>query len=465
MPENDNPVVDALQRGLALAFQAQQLKQSREEHQQELDFRKQQQVDAKAQQDLVNKASEKQQALLQAQFEHNMAQQNLNDAQIYQKTGITPTNASVIPGITPTASQPLVLSGAENSRVTFLNPTGTAQTVSVPPLAQSPEQLEVQRQQRELENREYLKQVDMMNRQLAVNTLTQTEEGKRALALADKNHQYRLDEEDARMKGEKELANIRGANELAVAKLKLGDPDQYANIPGFSDVLTRGRIGTLSQEDVNKSPFKKQLSAAALNQGFQFLPKAQTDKIQAIETMTNILPDIRQQLQLRQDHPIEVNNPLTKIGQDYAALSQRIKAAAPQASVAISGVRRLTQQELDRFDEFFIPNKGIFTSDPMANLNKYNSFVNDMRTTLGQTTKGLPQSQVNDIVSNLKGQGAGYLNLNTVQGDTLPQNPSGQNLIQWTVDPKTGMLIQQGALPQPQQPQQDQTQRQGFIYK
>jgi hypothetical protein len=179
-------------------------------------------------------------------------------------------------------------------------------------------------------------------------------------------------------------------------------------MPNAVDTLTRMRTGTLSQEEVNKSPFKKQISAYAVENGIQILPQAKSNQIAALETMGNILPTIREMINLRELHPLKVNNPLTDIGQQYKKDVDTLRAAAPQASVATTGVRRFTQQELERFDDFFIPGKNPLTSGTAANLSKYNEFVTNLNQSMDQVTKGLSGEQKDAILSNLKSKGLIY---------------------------------------------------------
>lgn len=455
-----NAVIQAFQRGMEQVQQAKAQKQQREEFETTLEQHKAEFAAQKEQQKIANEAADKLFALHKANYEAQQAQTDFANAAVFQRSGITPPGTQVVPGLQaapqpsqlqipqitgqPAAPQvpqperpPLVLSDLQNTQL--IPRSGQAQIV--PPLSQNPEQQLIQQQQREAEARKIREtrqlQIAEQERQIAVNRATQAEQGKRLIEMAGVEHGYKTQEIAQQLQGNKEIERMRNASAFEVAKLRAGgDLSDFAQMPGAADTLTRLKMGTMSQEEVARSPFKKQLSTYALQNNIQILPKTKSDQIAALETMGNLLPTIRRMIYARSAHPLDVNNPLSDVGQQYDSDVKSVRSAAPQASVAMTGVRRFTQAELSRFDDFFTPGKTPLVSGTKANLSKYNEFASDLSQAMQQVTKGLSDEQTSSILSNLRSKGLTYLQIQNPQ----EQEQQAPTLKVWQVNPQTGQL-------------------------
>ena len=439
-----NAVLQAFQRSMEQVQAIRAAKQQREEFQARLEaertereenkkFREDQLKENQRQFDVQKEASEKLFNLRKTQFDQEQAQTEYNQAVQSQQSGINVPGAVTVPGLQPTAEQPLVPTGAENTQVIF--PTG--HTLSVPPLSQSP-LVQYQQGEKRAEEAARLKQA-----------LSEKEaEAMRALDVAKMNHQYRMEELESTHDAASKLADKNNANSLNIARIR-SSASGYDESNILPDIIQGGAVGSISQEDLRKKFPPKEVAAynrVAGEQGYQFLPQKKMEQVAALEQMGNLIPHIRNMLNIRYKHPLAVQTKYTDAGREFNAEIANIKSAAPQASVALSGVRRFTQSELERFDQLFIPDIGVFTSSPEANLIKLNKFEDDLTNAIDIVTKGLTPQQTEMIKLGLRSKGLRYTK-DRVQNEQQaqsgqPQTQPSKGLKIWRINPQTKQLEQ-----------------------
>ena len=439
-----NAVLQAFQRSMEQVQAIRAAKQQREEFQARLEaertereenkkFREDQLKENQRQFDAQREASEKLFNLQKTRFDQEQAQTEYNQAVQSQQSGINVPGAVTVPGLQPTAEQPLVPTGSENTQVIF--PTG--HTLSVPPLSQSP-LVQYQQSEKRAEEAARLKQA-----------LSEKEaEAMRALDVARMNHQYRMDELKETHDAASKLADKNNTNALNIARIR-SSASGYDDSNIVPDIVNSGNIGGISQEDLRKKFPPKEVAAynrIAGENGIQFLPQKKIDQISALEQMGNLIPHIRNMLNLRYKHPLAIQTGFTQAGKEFNAEVKNIRSAAPQASVALSGVRRFTQSELERFDEQFIPDIGVLKSSPEANLLKLNKFEEDLSGAVDILTKGLSPQQTEAVKLSLRSKGLRYTK-DRVQSEQQaqpgqPQAQPSNGLKIWRINPQSKQLEQ-----------------------
>ena len=461
--------IQAFQRGMQMVNE----KQARE---QELEERKNEREERKSE---FEQSLKQQQAHFDAQQKANAAifdlQQQTNKVQnlaagqqmgrIYTETGALPPGATQTP-----IQQQIQVPGAPGGGVSgpFINipgqtiPQNMTQAPSDPTQGQAtidwgvpgmPQSIvrTPEAQRALLAKEEEEKQAPITAARLKEIQLTQEDQMKRMIQVAGIEHGYRVEENAAKVQADKDLERMRGGFQLQAARIRssMAGADALNDAVDMPTLKHGGMIGAISADDV-KSRYGKwspQINADASKDGVQFLPKKSVDQLNAIRSMVNLMPDIRNSLNLSYSHPYEVNNPFSKVGQDYGAYSKNIQAKAMEASVALTGVRRFNQNELNNFTDYFKPDISIGRSNPQSNLIKYNSFHNDLDTAIGNMIKGLSPTQQQGIISSLESQGYVYGGQRgdtkkpgqVYQGPSFEELPnklkSGGGITQWEIDP------------------------------
>jgi len=455
----------AVEAGIAAFQRAMGMVQEQKQHEEELEFRKDQQANLEKQQALQQKMNEAYFDMQRASMDRAEAVQNAN---LYQNQGIVLPGTQVEPGLqappqgsnqigantvdpktgqiqfaSMTNQQPLVTSEAQNT--ILRGPTGAVSVV--PPLAQTPAQQLIQKQTQEAEMRKIQEDIATGNRQRLLAQWENAMYVQRMKEILPIEHAYRKEEADDRLKGEKELKTmeITAQKEIANIRQGAGQFDEFFANPSANSYLMRAKMGTMGDTDAKKEiPTKlyPQFFKYLADNGYSILPQKKVDNINAIEQMGDMLPKIREMINLQHTNPINVLlNPTSEAGARYAALQRDIREKGTLASVAISGVRRMSNPEMSRFDEYFLPSKIPGMGSYKANMERYNSFKNDLSSAIGLAIKGTSDNQAHDIISNLRSKGLHYMQLQVPPEEENQQTQPGLNI--YTKDPKTGRLTLQ----------------------
>jgi hypothetical protein len=492
-----NQLQEGIRDAVNILVGAHESKLRDKQHQDEMQLRRDQLDLQNKQIDLQNEASDKMFGLKHAELDAQQAQQEYANTGIYQRTGITPPGMQVIPGMGRTAgvqptnvqlgpggqintsqapSGPLVMSGLENSQLVGrgspmipgrpdIPGTSTTQAVSgsedipatpanvysVPPLAQSPEQQLVQQQIREAQAeklREFQRTVGFQTGQ------AQTEFANKLTMLGVENTNLK-ERQQMQQEAAKKLEEYKGGIQLQVARIRSHNQD-LDNLDAIdSSGLVHGMaVGGVSQEDVRAkygSKIASQLNQVAGEQGYQALPKARVDQMDALVKMGQIFPDIDRMINLRDNGSI--NNPLSDDFIEFNALKNNVKAAAPTFATAIPALRRMNKNELDLYIDQMVPSRMPVVTGTKGNVLQRNKLVDDVQTGFEDLTRGVSSKQRNVMTEYLRSVGVpigrGTISKPPGGGEDTGNIKGGRvgvkgKLIEWVVDPKTGQLTTPG---------------------
>jgi hypothetical protein len=450
--------------------------------------------------DVANQAADKMFGLKHAELDAQQAQQEYINTGEFQRTGRTPPGMQVVPGMgqtgMPTAinvqpgqqgqqpitsgtgapASPLVMSGLENSQLIGRGspmipgrpdipgtstipaisggddiPATPANVYSVPPLASTPEQQLIQQQTRDAQAeklREFQRTAGFQQDQVATEFANKL----KMLGVENQNLKERqVMQQDAA----KKLEEYRGGIQLQVARIRSHNQDldnlDSIDAPGL---VHGGAVGGVSQEDVRAkygSKTASQLNHVAAEQGYQFLPKARVDQMDAIVKMGQIFPAIDRMINLRDNG--NINIPGSNDWAEFNALKDNVKAAAPTFATAIPALKRMNKNELDLYIDQMVPSRVPIVTSTAGNVIKRNALADDVQTGFEDLTRGVSQKQKDVMSTYLKSVGVPI-------GKGISKPPEGSKdtgggikggrvgvkgkLIEWVVDPKSGGLVMQG---------------------
>jgi hypothetical protein len=415
-----NAVIQAFQRGMEQVQQAHAQKQQREEYEKTLEFQKSEQADRKAQLDVTNKANEKLFNLQKAQIDAQQAQTDFANAQMFQKSGITPPGAEVIPGVKPTPSQPLVLSGLENTQL--VPPSG--RTLSVPPLSQNPEQQLIQQQTRETEDRAEARQTRIAAATGQIQLENQLKlldaQFPKELSLATIRNNW--DKEKIRMQqeGENYRANLANSTRLKIgtmAKQGLfsgmggslsfdedGNPIYSSGDPTnmLANLIPDIASGKVTQEDIQKQfPTAKDrtaLGSILAQANIHAINNKERTYINDLQSASSLLPKIAEMYQELNEHPYSLLLGFGTSNERFNQAKQVVEGNRALLVRVLEGVNRYTyQQALDKSKELIpeVSAKTVFTPGGIEAQNKkYEFFVKEMlQDNFNKAAGHLPASQ------------------------------------------------------------------------
>lgn len=260
-------------------------------------------------------------------------------------------------------------------------------------------------------------------------------------------------QQNDRLEAEKANRNSENANRIAVANI--GQGITSTTPIGLSHILKQIDDGDMTEKQFNQQGFQKGEKSLIANemakQGIQFksdaqqaLPSLITQGLRGIDAIDNYNSLIRQ-------HPLEARIGASSIGKQANAYRATADETIPSVAVALSGVKRFSSPELQKYTSGTLPSANIFTSDAASNTIKRNSLLHGLSDQFDALTSNLQPGDA----AKLK-QRSGLLNYHTLNADGSVYVPKGTatNPPAGVVPPPTfntgkGMSIQYGSDGQP----------------
>ena len=395
-----NAVIQAFQRGMEQVQQAKAQKQQREEFESNLAFQKTEAEQRKTQFEVQQKASDKLHELQQAQFDAQKAQADYANIATFQKTGITPPNTQVIPGVQPTQAQPLVLSGLEKSQL--IGPSGS--TYDVPPLAQSPEQQLVRQQAKETEATRMREAAETSRLQFQNQLQLLDAQYPKELKLATIRNNWDKEKIKMQQEGENYRANLMNSTRLKVAGM--AKQGLFSNIGGtlsfdedgnptyssgdstnmLANLIPNIANGKMTQEDIQKQfPVAKDreaLGGILAQAGIKAINNKQRDYTNDLQSVSTLLPRVAEMYTELNEHPYSMLLGFGPAYERFKSAKETVEGNRALIVRVLEGVNRYThQQAIDKSNELIpdVSMKTVLTPGGIeAQTKKYEFFVKEM---------------------------------------------------------------------------------------
>src|SRR5215471_3360065 len=388
-------IVNAFQQGMRQVLAQKEFEANKQAREDEFEERKKESEENKK---LQKEAADRMWDLQRAQLDMAQSQHDLASSQAYQQSGITPPGYQVLPGVTPTPSQPLVLSGLENSQV--ISPQG--KQLSVPPLAQSPivKLGEQQRMQANLDAlNKYRGEADInFQNQLKLMDATMPRE----ITMAKMRHDWDMEKEKLVTDTQKYDTGVRAATQLKIASMAksgmLGgfgggalsmDADGNMTIGGGDGSSVLGNLarrvmnGETTQEDINAMKLNKGdhdlLNKVLLQADIKPLNNKQRDRLKDLNLVSGFLPKLDQMYDIFNNSPFSLNFGFTDASRDFKANQQIIEGNRAAFVRVLEGSNRYTHQQAEDISKELIPQADLVTTFRQgareAQNQKYDFFV------------------------------------------------------------------------------------------
>ncbi len=412
--ENVNAILQAFQHSLATKQQRDQFLQEIELRRQDRELREKEFKAQQEQQKVANEAAAKMFQLHKAESDRAQAQFEYNQALGSMQTNITPPGVQMIPGVQPTANQPLVHSEVAQNQLVF--PSG--HTIATPTHQQY---LGMLAEQQEAANRPKLAA------EIAMENLRSQHELQRATALRQTNFQDQIaimgmqqtfQDEQRRKQEAFQTAqqNARLANTMAVAKLKtMGGLTGFGGTVSYDDegnavfmpnnpsdivnaVRDKIRTGDMTQEELKtrfpvSKPAGQIINADLQENDIKPLTKKQLDDLRELEKVASLVDKIKQLADIRKDHPFLLQMPMGPIVDKWNSLQEQIKGDLAGVSKWLNSVPRFTNVELSKVQDALLPSSDWIHHGAAEEYKKYYKFVEDIQNSFNTILSDVSEPQ------------------------------------------------------------------------
>lgn len=460
--------VNQILEGIKTAIAGRQAQQQLEQNQQRLDTEKQYRTDEAAR-------WEKQYEIEKQRIQAEQELQHINRDLLFQKVqdnymqtgvlppGVTSTPTPGTPGqeAIPSLGMPAIPPQPGNWAI--LNFPGYGETEVPTPDAYLKQQIS---NAEALEGPKRTTQAALQSAETLRQISLQEAEGRRRLSELAQEHQNKLTElaksdeyETARQAAMIKAANWRDQqnNITRLREASLNSSGGLLDLPGYGGSstgnpsmgvhITTGADGApqfntpaasgiyknaiddatnlrLSSDEFEKR-YKKMspaLMTMAREQGIGFASKANVDKFKDYDTVSKVLPQIREMVQLRATYPNEVWMPGTDAFKQYQKNMDIVGGNIPAISRILSDVKRFNTPEMEKYQDMLVPRRNPFTSNSQVGIEKFNDFVQTLQNGARKTLSELPQGHQDHVIDNLGLNNYPYLN-KTYQAPGQKPNP------------------------------------------